>query len=105
MDKDYSELIQFLGEKFDRIDDKFDRIDDKFDNVDEKFIGIDKKLDYLMDNKADKADLNNLTNAVDAYAKKADTYFQEMVMLSHKVDRIEKWVVQLADKAGLKLQY
>jgi hypothetical protein len=37
--------------------------------------------------------------------EKADTYFQEMVMLAHKVDRIEKWVLQLADKAGIKLAF
>jgi len=52
-----------------------------------------------------KEDFNNLLNAVDGYAKKADTYFQEMVMLSHKVDRHEKWIQQLADKIGLKLNY
>lgn len=28
-----------------------------------------------------KEDFNNLLNAIDAYAKKADTYFQEMVRL------------------------
>ena len=50
-------------------------------------------------------EFSNLQSSVDAYAKKADTYFQEMVMLSHKVDKIEKWVMQLADKVGLKLQY
>ena len=91
MDKDYSELIQFLGEKF--------------DNIDDKFIGVDKKLDYLMDNKADKSDVDTLKNAVDAYAKKADTYFQEMVMLSHKVDRHEKWFHLFAEKLGVKLEY
>ena len=42
---------------------------------------------------------------IDAYAKKADAYFQEMVMLSHKVDRHEKWIKQLADKLGIKLEY
>ena len=52
-----------------------------------------------------RKDFSNLQTAVDAYAKKADTYFQEMVMLSHKVDKIEKWVIELADKVGLKLQY
>ena len=33
---------------------------------------------------------SDLQTSVDAYAKKADTYFQEMVMLAHKVDRHEK---------------
>jgi len=48
---------------------------------------------------------SDLQTAVDAYAKRADTYFQEMVALSHKVDRHEKWIKQLADKLGVKLEY
>ena len=46
-----------------------------------------------------------LQTGVDAYAKKADTYFQEMVMLSHKVDRHEKWIQKIAEKIGIKLEY
>ena len=60
MDKNFSELIEYLDEKFRRIDEKFDET---------------------------KKDFVDLQTSVDAYAKKADTYFQEMVMLSHKVDR------------------
>ena len=48
---------------------------------------------------------SDLQTSVDAYAKKADTYFQEMVALSHKVDRHEKWIKQLAEKLGVKLEY
>ncbi len=59
----------------------------------------------ILELKADKADVNNLLTAVDGYAKKADAYFQEMVALSHKVDRHEKWLLQLAEKLGVKLQY
>jgi len=36
--------------------------------------------------------------------KKADTYFQEMVMLAHKVDRLERWILQIAEKVGLRLK-
>lgn len=52
-----------------------------------------------------KEDFNNLLTAMDAYAKKADAYFQEMVMLAHKVDRHEKWLHQVAEKLGIKLEY
>ena len=52
-----------------------------------------------------KKDVNDLLNAVDTYAKKADTYFQEMVALAHKVDRHEKWIQQIAEKLGVKLEY
>ena len=89
MDKDFSELIQYL-------DDKFVNIDEKFDKIDGKFVNIDEKLDNLQENKAEKSDMNELLTAIDAYAKKADTYFQEMVMLTHKIDRHEKWLQQVA---------
>lgn len=48
---------------------------------------------------------SNLQSSVDAYAKRADTYFQEMVALSHKVNRHEKWIQQIAEKLGVKLEY
>lgn len=48
---------------------------------------------------------SDLQSSVDAYAKRADAYFQEMVMLSHKVDRHEKWLLAMAEKLGMKLEY
>ncbi|MDD2753736.1 MAG: hypothetical protein PHT44_03965 [Candidatus Portnoybacteria bacterium] len=66
MKEDFSELIQYLDEKFNKIEGDF------------------KDL---------KEDFNNLQISVDGYAKKADTCFQEIVALSHKVDRHEKMAV------------
>jgi len=62
-------------------------------------------LREVVSNLSTKEDFSNLQSSVDIYAKKADTYFQEMVMLSHKVDRHEKWFQQIADKLGMKLEY
>ncbi|MEO0118549.1 MAG: hypothetical protein ABIK66_05450 [candidate division WOR-3 bacterium] len=78
MNEDFSELIQYLDGKFRRIDERFDEM---------------------------KKDFVNLQTSVDTYAKKADTYFQEMVILAHKVDRHEKWIKQIAEKLGIKLEY
>ncbi len=78
MNEDHSELISFLDGKFNELSDKFETL---------------------------RQDFNILQTSVDAYAKKADTYFQEMVMLSHKVDRHEKWLQLLAEKVGVKLTY
>jgi len=63
MNQDFSELVKYLDEKFIRIDKRFDEVKDDF---------------------------VNLQTSVDTYAKKADTYFQEMIMLARKVDRLEK---------------
>jgi uncharacterized coiled-coil DUF342 family protein len=78
MKEDFSELIEYLDGKFIRIDERFDVM---------------------------KKEFSDLQSSVDAYAKKADTYFQEMVMLSHKVDRHEKWLRQVAEKLNIKLDY
>lgn len=48
---------------------------------------------------------SDLLTSVDAYAKRADDYFKEMVVLSRKVDRHEKWIRQIAEKLGIKLEY
>ena len=89
MKEDFSELVEYLDKKFASIDGQLKMKADKDDLID----------------KADKVDVNNLLTAIDGYAKKADTYFQEMVALAHKVDRHEKWLLQLADKLGVKLEY
>ncbi len=106
MNQDFSELIQYLGEKFTHIDGRFNGVDEKFTHIDGRFNGVDEKFTHIDERFNEiKTDFNDLQTSVDAYAKKADTYFQEMVMLFHKVDRHEKWFHQIAEKLGLKLEY
>ncbi len=45
-------------------------------------------LKEVVSNLATKEDVNVLQSSVDAYAKKADAYFQEMVALSRKADPV-----------------
>ena len=102
------ELVEYLEDKFVKIDDRFESIDDRFESIDGRFESIDGRLDNIeikLDAKADKSDVSDLATAVDVYAHKADGYFQEMVMLSHQVNRHEKWLHLVADKLGLKLEY
>ncbi len=64
-----------------------------------------KNVNNRLNQTATKEELDRLTNSVDAYAKKVDDYTQEMLMLAHKVDRLEKWINQIAAKTGVKLEY
>ena len=59
----------------------------------------DKKFNEI------KEMFSDLQTAVDAYAKKADAYFQEMVVLNHRISRLEEWAKQIANKIGIKLEY
>ena len=54
------------------------------------------KEDFVAFQEEMRGGFSEMLTAVDAYAQKADTYFQEMVMLGHKVDRHEKWFQQIA---------
>ena len=50
-------------------------------------------------------DFSALQTSVDTYAKKANDYYQEMVMMNQKLNRHEKWIQQLAAKLEIKLEY
>lgn len=64
----------------------------EFKKIDERFDGVNVRFDTL-------------TNAVDAYAKQTETYMQEMLALAHKVDRLEQWILKIAEATGVKLAY
>ena len=103
--------------KFNEVYGKFDEVYGKFDEVHDKmdkgFLEVDEKIKYIVSVMVTKEeiselptkdDFNNLLTSVDEYAKKADTYFQEMVVTAHKMDRMERWILQLAEKVGVQLK-
>lgn len=47
-------------------------------------------------------DFSTLGTSIDAYAKRADTYFSEMVVLTHRVQRMEEWIRNVAAKVGVE---
>ncbi len=51
-----------------------------------------------------RKDFRELQTSVDAYAKRSDTFFQEMVMLTNRVGRLERWIMQVAEKTGVRLK-
>jgi putative N-acetylmannosamine-6-phosphate epimerase len=67
--------------------------------LERRFGGIEEQLAGL------KQGFDTLQTTVDGYAKRADAYFQEMVVLTHQVERHERWLHQIADKLGVKLEY
>ena len=64
-----------------------------------------EEIKEMISNLVTKEEFSELQTAVDTYAKRADAFFQELLMLSQKVDRHEKWFHQIAEKLGLKLEY
>lgn len=46
-----------------------------------------------------------LASSVDNYGKRADVYYQEMLVLNHRVNRHENWIQILAKKLGINLDF
>ena len=76
--------------------------DKKFEIILREIIRIEKEMEVGFDGM--RKDFRQLQGAVDGYAKKADAYLQEMMMLGRKVDRLEKWIIQIAGETGIRLK-
>lgn len=65
--------------------------------VDERFNEVESRLDSL-ENRFDK-----LVNTIDGFVGRIDKYETELAARDHKIDRLEKWIEQLAKKTNTKL--
>ena len=74
----------------------------RLDIVLREIFRLEKKMDAGFDGLHNS--FNQIQESLDSYAKKADTYFQEMVILSHQVNRLDRWIRQIAEKVGVKLE-
>ncbi len=81
------------SKQFDKFSIKlFKHFDKRFDGMEESFEGL-------------RAEFRQLQTAVDAYAKQVEIYHQESIARDAKVDRLERWIGQVAHKTGVKLEY
>ncbi len=72
-----------------------------FKYVEQEFSKVHARLEKT----ATKKQVDDLTANVDGLAGQIKDYHQELLMLAHKVDRMEQWIHQIAEKTGIKLSY
>ena len=62
-----------------------------------------EEMNARFDETASKKQVDKLTGTVDGLTKLLIDYHQEVMMLSHKVDRLELWILKVAEATGVKL--
>ena len=62
-----------------------------------------KSLENRMD--AFDAKLDHLTSTLDAFLKRLDDIEKDNLARDHEIERIKRWVEQIAQKTGIKLEY
>jgi len=70
----------------------FRHLDERFDELGSRFEGLEEKFDKLQ-------------STVDAYAKQVEIYHHESIARDAHVDRLQRWIEQVAKKTGVKLEY
>jgi len=70
----------------------FKYVEKRFDSVDKQFEQNRKEHSEMM---ASIADLSGQIR----------DYHQELIMMGRKVDRLERWLLQIAQETGVKLDY
>jgi len=95
-------MDQDLKNEFDRLDQRFETLLDFLRrNVPTKE-ELTQELDKLRTDVATKDELRVLTNSIDAYAKIAKDYFQEVTVMGARVNRMEAWIQSTAAKLGVE---
>jgi hypothetical protein len=61
------------------------------------------RIDKALENKAEKLDVERILGALDALAKRQEIDEEERLVMGHQLERLDRWVHQLADKIGVQL--
>jgi len=75
---EFTKLFQYMTERFD-------------------------KIDKALEEKADKADMKRVFELLDKVIKQQEIDNDERLIMGHQLDRLDRWVHEVADKIGYKL--
>ncbi|MEX2033203.1 MAG: hypothetical protein WD889_01410 [Candidatus Colwellbacteria bacterium] len=105
MNQDFSELVEYLDKKFASSDTKQEEIKQEVGQLQvtvavlhEDVREIGKDLTEL------QATVRDLVTAIDKLAKVIDDLHTEYSAMAMQLSRHEKWIQQLAEKLGVKLE-
>lgn len=88
-----------VGEAFTTMNARFDRVEARLDKHDQ----ILKEILQRMEKYDEKFD--HLYSVIDSHMKRIEEIVQENAMRDRQQDRMQQWIFQLADAAGIKLKY
>lgn len=70
-----------------------------FKYMEKRFDAVDKHFEKT------HREIADTRGAIGELAGQIKDYHQEMIMLARKVDRMERWIHEIAKKTGVKLSY
>lgn len=90
MDKQFGDLTALMSNFANDVQGRFDQQDVRFDQIEARLTKLEESHNRLM-------------NTIDGFVKRIDDYETELAARDHKIERLERWIEQLASNAGVKL--
>jgi hypothetical protein len=87
-----------IKSQFKKVHERFD----KFMDFLREYMPTREEINARFDNVPTKDDFSRLVISIDAYAKLAKDFFQEVKVLQEKVTQMEKWIMAAAAKLGVE---
>jgi hypothetical protein len=84
-------------------DERFDKIDAQLDKLTTIVVKGFNKVDKELGSKANKEHIDQLYNLMDKIAKQQELDDDERLVMGHQLERLDRWVHEVADKIGYKL--
>ncbi len=81
------------------VDDLTDVIAQFASHVDERFNRLEARVDKLEEN------FERLNNTLDAFLKRLDDVEKDNLARDHEIERMKRWIEQIAKKIGVQLEY
>jgi archaellum component FlaC len=88
--EDIDEVIGILHNFMQQVSDRFDVVSDQFNAVNEKIDAQNEKYDRLL-------------NTIDGFIGRIDKYETELVARDAKIERLERWIKEIAKKTDVAL--
>jgi hypothetical protein len=75
-ENEFTKLFKYMTERFDKVDKQFSKMSERFD-------GLEKLVDKVLKNQ--------------------EIDDEERLVMGHQLDRLDRWVHEIAEKIGYKL--
>jgi len=86
--------------RFDKIDSQFSNMNNQMDNLAKAMLKGFDRIDKTLETKASNADMQRVLSLLDAMAKRQEITEDEMLVMGHQLERLDKWTHELAKKIG-----
>jgi transketolase len=101
----FNKQFDAVNKQFDAVNKQFDAVNKQFDRIAAIVVQGFERNDREHQDMASRADMQRVLNLLDAMAKRQEISDEERLVVGHQLDRVNRWIKELADKIGYELTY